>query len=155
MTEKFMKEAVELSKKHMENGDGGPFGCVIVKNKKIIGKGWNNVLKSRDPTAHAEMCAIRDACANLDTNQLEGCDIYSSCEPCPMCLGAIYWARPDRVFYANTREDAAALGFDDSFIYQEMKLPFEERKIPMIALDKSEAKKVFEIWKNKEGNTSY
>lgn len=151
----FMNEAVLLSKKHMELGQGGPFGCVIVKNGVIVGKGWNNVLASNDPTAHAEVTAIRDACKNLGTYQLNGCDVYTSCEPCPMCMGAIYWARPDRVFYANTRHDAANCGFDDSFIYEELSLSLAERKIPMIALDNTEALAVLLQWDAKETKEKY
>ncbi|HNL82672.1 MAG TPA: nucleoside deaminase, partial [Chitinophagaceae bacterium] len=113
----FMKEAIKLSENGMKNNDGGPFGCVIVKDGKIIGRGWNKVTGTNDPTAHAEVTAIRDACKNLGTFQLDGCEIYTSCEPCPMCMGAIYWARPSKVFYANTRQDAANIGFDDSMIY--------------------------------------
>lgn len=151
----FMNEAVLLSKKHMELGEGGPFGCIIVKNGVIVGKGWNNVLASNDPTGHAEVNAIRDACKNLGDYQLAGCDVYTSCEPCPMCMGAIYWARPDRVFYANTRQDAADCGFDDSFIYEELNLSLEERKIPMIALDNAGALAVFRQWHDKEQKKEY
>ncbi|PZP49976.1 MAG: tRNA-specific adenosine deaminase [Pseudopedobacter saltans] len=153
--EKFMEIAVALSKEHMQNGEGGPFGCVIVKDGVIVGRGWNGVLSGNDPTAHAEVMAIRDACQTLGTFQLDGCDLYASCEPCPMCLGAIYWARPDRVFYANTKTDAAAIGFDDSFIYDEINLPMENRKIPMIAMDKTEALKVFQLWAEKDDKRRY
>lgn len=155
MIEQFMAEAIWLSKIHMEGGDGGPFGCVVVKDNKIIGKGWNNVIKSNDPTAHAEINAIKDACSNLGKNQLEGCTIYTSCEPCPMCLGAIYWARPDRVYFANTRTDAAAIGFDDSYIYKELNMAIEKRKIQMLPVPNKEALNVFEIWKNKEDKIIY
>ena len=123
--EKFMLEAIKLSRSGMENKEGGPFGCMIVKGDEIIGRGWNKVIVSNDPTAHAEVTAIRDACATLNSFQLEGCELYTSCEPCPMCMGAIYWARPDRVYYANTRYDAANIGFDDSMIYQELTIPLE------------------------------
>ena len=112
--EKFMKEAIELSLSGCTSNEGGPFGCVIVKDDKIVGRGNNKVLGNNDPTAHAEIVAIRDACKNLNSFQLEGCEIYASCEPCPMCLGAIYWARPKVVYYANNRQDAANIGFDDS-----------------------------------------
>src|SRR5882757_3960510 len=116
----FLERAITLSKEGMESGKGGPFGCVIVKDNEIVGEGNNKVTSSNDPTAHAEVVAIRDACEKLNTYQLDGCDIYTSCEPCPMCLGAIYWARPRRVIYANTREEAAAIEFDDDFIYNEI-----------------------------------
>jgi len=152
---KFLQDAVDLSREHMQNGDGGPFGCVIVKDGKVVGRGWNGVLSGNDPTAHAEVMAIRDACKNLGTFQLTGCDLYTSCEPCPMCLGAIYWARPDRVFYANNKTDAANIGFDDSFIYEELALPMEKRKIPMIQMDKSEALKVFQLWAEKADKQRY
>ncbi|RYG44269.1 MAG: nucleoside deaminase, partial [Chitinophagaceae bacterium] len=115
----------------------------------------NQVLAGNDPTAHAEVTAIRDACSNLGTYQLTGCDIYTSCEPCPMCMGAIYWSRADRVYYANTRHDAAATGFDDSFIYDELALPLEQRRIPMIALDKATAIEVFDLWLEKEDRERY
>jgi len=153
--QKFMDEAVRLSKRCMETGQGGPFGCIVVKDGEIVGRGWNKVLADHDPTAHAEVIAIRDACANLGTYQLNGCDIYTSCEPCPMCMGAIYWSRPDRVYYANTRHDAAATGFDDSFIYDELALQLEQRRIPMIALDKSAAIAVFDLWLKKEDRERY
>ena len=155
MEEKFMDEAVRVSRKHMESGEGGPFGCVIVKDGQIVGIGWNNVLSSGDPTAHAEVCAIRDACRNLNTHQLTGCELYTSCEPCPMCLGAIYWARPDTVYYANTREDAAAIGFDDAFIYEEINQEIGKRKIAMLPMDKSKALAVFKMWCKKEDKISY
>jgi guanine deaminase len=154
-TQKFMDEAVLLSKRYMEQGSGGPFGCVIVKDGTIVGRGWNNVLAGNDPTAHAEVMAIRDACRTLGTYQLTGCDIYSSCEPCPMCMGAIYWARPDHVYYANTRHDAADTGFDDSFIYDELVLPLEQRRIPMIAMDKTNALEAFRLWLEKEEREQY
>ncbi|HEY0298845.1 MAG TPA: nucleoside deaminase [Arachidicoccus sp.] len=152
---KFMREAIELSRTHMEAGEGGPFGCVIVKDGMVVGRGWNSVLKGCDPTAHAEVMAIRDACKHLNTFQLTGCDVYTSCEPCPMCLGALYWARPDRIFYANNKADAANIGFDDSFIYDEMQQPMEQRKIPMIAMDNAEALKVFKLWEDKKDKTNY
>src|SRR5690606_1175477 len=125
----FMQEAIRLSQLYMQKGHGGPFGCVVVKEGKIVGKGWNSVLSLNDPTAHAEVMAIRDACKQLNTYQLTDCELYTSCEPCPMCLGAIYWSRPAKVFYANTREDAALCGFDGSFIYEELVLPIEQRSI--------------------------
>ena len=133
----------------------GPFGAVVVKNGEIVGRGFNQVTSSNDPTAHAEVVAIRDACNNLGTFQLEDCEIYTSCEPCPMCLGAIYWARPRKVYYANTREDAAEIGFDDAFIYQEIPLPLHQRKIEMIPLGREEAQKAFQFWKDKSDKTEY
>jgi tRNA(Arg) A34 adenosine deaminase TadA len=153
--EKFMQEAIALSRKGMEGGEGGPFGCVIVKDDEIIGRGNNKVLATNDPTAHAEVVAIRDACKNLNTFQLEGCEIYTSCEPCPMCLGAIYWARPQKIYFANNREDAAAIGFDDSMIYNEIQTPLTDRKIPIASLGREQAIKVFEAWKAKEDKTAY
>lgn len=155
MEEKFMDEAVRLSRTYMERGQGGPFGCVIVKDGQVVGRGWNDVLHSGDPTAHAEVNAIRDACKNLDTHQLEGCELYASCEPCPMCLGAIYWARPDKVYFANTREDAAAIGFDDAFIYEEISRDPAQRKISMVALDNTKAMEVFRLWTEKKDKVTY
>jgi len=151
----FMKMAIELSLSGMESGKGGPFGCVIVKDGKVIGLGSNAVLENNDPTAHAEIVAIRDACKNLGDFQLEGCEIYTSCEPCPMCLGAIYWARPDKVFYANTKKDALEAGFDDHFIYQELELPLESRRIPFVQMMQEEAIQVFKKWTLKENKTLY
>src|SRR5690606_10055365 len=145
---KFMQLAIDLSQEGMNAGKGGPFGCVIVKDGVVVGKGCNSVSSTNDPTAHAEIVAIKDACKNLGTFQLTGCDIYTSCEPCPMCLGAIYWARPDRVFYANDKKDAAAAGFDDDFIYQELTIPPENRKIPMEQLPVEEARQVFREWED-------
>lgn len=153
--EKFMQEAVALSRKGMEDGEGGPFGCVIVKGDEIIGRGNNQVTSLNDPTAHAEVMAIRDACRNLGAYQLEDCEVYTSCEPCPMCLGAIYWARPKKIYYANQREDAAAIGFDDSMIYEEITKPLNERKIPIVAVGRDEAITVFEEWKAKGDKTLY
>lgn len=151
----YMRLAIELAKKGMEAGNGGPFGCVIVKDGKIIGQGSNMVLKTNDPTAHAEVVAIRDACRQLGDFQLQGCEVYTSCEPCPMCLGAIFWARPSKVYYACTKEDAAEAGFDDDFIYQEIKVNPAERKIPMYSLLREESIKAFEIWKEKGDKTLY
>jgi tRNA(Arg) A34 adenosine deaminase TadA len=144
----FMYLAIEESRAGMLAGDGGPFGCIIVKGDEIIGRGHNRVLYSNDPTAHAEIVAIRDACANLANYQLHGCEVYCSCEPCPMCFGALYWARPDRIFYANTKNDAAAIGFDDHFIYEQLDIEdYAKRKIPLIKIDLPEAISVFEAWK--------
>ncbi|MDB5228369.1 MAG: tRNA-specific adenosine deaminase [Bacteroidota bacterium] len=151
----FMKRAVELSILAMQSGKGGPFGCVIVKDGKIVGEGHNQVTSTNDPTAHAEVVAIRNACANLDTFQLDGCEVYTSCEPCPMCLGALYWARPSKIYYANTREDAAEIGFDDSMIYEEITVQLCDRKIPMIPFGRSEAIIAFNEWKNKIDKVDY
>lgn len=153
--EKYLQRAIELSLHGMENGHGGPFGCVIVLNDEIVGEGFNTVTSSNDPTAHAEVVAIRNACEKLGTHQLENCVVYTSCEPCPMCLGAIYWARPARVVYANTREDAAAVGFDDNFIYEEINAPMNERKIPFEHEEHAFAKEVFQQWKDWEGKKEY
>ena len=150
-----MKEAIALSQNGVRNNEGGPFGCIIVKNDKIIGRGNNRVTSANDPTAHAEVVAIRDACKNLGTFQLEDCEVYSSCEPCPMCLGAIYWARPKLVYYANSREDAANIGFDDSMIYEELGIELDKRKIPIINLGREEALKVFKEWQNKSNRIKY
>ncbi|HQV60472.1 MAG TPA: nucleoside deaminase [Chitinophagaceae bacterium] len=152
---KFLERAIEISRQGMKSGQGGPFGCVIVLGDEIIGEGCNQVTSSNDPTAHAEVVAIRQACNKLGTYQLTDCDIYTSCEPCPMCLGAIYWARPKRVIYANTREEAAAIEFDDDFIYGEIIAKMEDRKIPFLHLPHPMAKEVFEAWKNWEGKIKY
>lgn len=151
----FLERAIALSKKGMESGHGGPFGCVIVSGNEIIGEGSNCVTSSNDPTAHAEVVAIRAACAKLGTYQLTGCEVFTSCEPCPMCLGAIYWARPDRVVYANTRQEAAAIEFDDDFIYSEINTSLDQRKIPFIHMPHEEAARVFELWKQWEGKQKY
>jgi len=153
--EKFMMEAIALSKKGIENNEGGPFGCIVVKDDVIIGRGNNKVLDNNDPTAHAEVIAIRDACKTLGTFQLEDCEIYTSCEPCPMCLGAIYWARPKVVYYANTRDDAAFIGFDDSLIYKEMRAELEDRRIPMANLCRQDAFEVFQDWVKTNDKTVY
>lgn len=153
--EKFMNEAVLLSERGIKDNDGGPFGCVIVKEDTIIGRGHNKVTSTNDPTAHAEIVAIRDACNFLGTFSLDGCEIYTSCEPCPMCLGAIYWARPKIIYFANTREDAAEAGFDDSMIYEEINQDLKNRKIPMIHLHNTEAKKIFLKWEDKKGKITY
>jgi len=153
--EKFMLEAIALSQQGIDNNHGGPFGCVIVKGDTIVGRGNNKVTSTNDPTAHAEVVAIRDACKNLNTFQLEDCEVYTSCEPCPMCLGAIYWARPKIIYYANNRRDAADIGFDDSMIYDEMAADIGSRKIPILSLGREEALKVFTAWKNKEDKTVY
>ena len=151
----YMQEAVTAALKGMQNNEGGPFGCVIVKDGKIIGKGNNKVTSTNDPTAHAEVTAIRDACKNLGSFQLEGCTIYTSCEPCPMCLGAIYWARPEKVYYGSTKTDAAHIGFDDDFIYEELKLPYADRSIPFEQLAPEVAIIPFQEWAVKEDKTEY
>lgn len=150
-----MHEAIRLSLQMMRCGKGGPFGAVIVRKGKIIGRGCNQVTSSNDPTAHAEIVAIRAACRRLKRFQLEDCDLYTSCEPCPMCLAAIYWARVRRVFYANTRKDAARIAFDDDFIYREVALPIRKRKLEMKQLLRAEALEAFVEWKNKADKILY
>lgn len=144
--EDFMREAIRISIENVEQAKGGPFGAVIVKEGKIIARGANEVTATNDPTAHAEVVAIRNACKELNSFQLTGCEIYCSCEPCPMCLGAIYWARPAKIYYANTKADAAAIGFDDAFIYEELSRDMADRKLPTIQLLRSEALVAFEKW---------
>lgn len=151
----FMRRALALARKKMEAGAGGPFGAVIVKHSQIIAEGWNQVTSTNDPTAHAEIVAIRSACAALGTFQLSGCRIYASCEPCPMCLGAIYWARLDRIYFANTRADAARIGFDDALIYREIALPPEARRIPSTRLLAAEAIAAFRAWEADPGKIQY
>ncbi len=151
----FLKLAIDLSKHGMDTGCGGPFGAVIVKDGEIVGRGFNKVTSTNDPTAHAEVVAIRDACHYLNSFQLEGCTIYSSCEPCPMCLGAIYWARPDRLVYACTKEDAASIGFDDDFIYDEIKLDKSNRKIETVNMMREEGYKVMTSWQQNSSKTDY
>jgi len=155
MKEEYMREAIKLSIEKMQAGYGGPFGAVVVRNGEIIARGYNNVLFSNDPTAHAEVDAIRKACAALGTYQLLDCEIYTSCEPCPMCLGAIYWARPKAVYYGNTKQDAARIGFDDQFIYEELDKQFSERSIPMKPLLREEAWEAFKIWTEKTDRKDY
>ncbi len=155
MPNEFMQRAIELAIENVRAGRGGPFGAVVVKGGTIIAEGANSVTTTNDPTAHAEMTAIRAACRALADFQLAGCDIYTSCEPCPMCLGAIYWARPARVFYACTAGDAAAAGFDDSFIYQQLWLPPDQRKIPMSPLMREEALAAFHAWKEQSDKIPY
>src|SRR6059036_2301439 len=130
MNERFMREAIRISVEKMHEGLGGPFGAVVVKDDRVIARGWNQVTSTNDPTAHAEIVAIREACKKLGTFQLTDCEIYTTCEPCPMCLGAIYWTRPARVYFANTAEDAATIGFRDAFIYDEIRQPLTRRRIP-------------------------
>ena len=150
-----MRAAIRLSLSKMRAGFGGPFGAVVVRKGKIVGRGWNQVTSSNDPTAHAEVTAIRDACRRLKTFQLDGCELYTSCEPCPMCLSAIYWARFKKVYYANTRKDAARIQFDDDLIYREVAKPLAKRIIPMKQLLRPEALKVFVEWKNKTDKIRY
>ena len=151
----FMKEAIRLSMENAKNGKGGPFGTVIVKNGNIIASGVNKVTQSSDPTAHAEIVAIRSACETLGTFQLVGCEIYCSCEPCPMCLGAIYWARPDRIYFANTKEDAADINFDDNFIYNELDVSTSQRKLPTTQLLRDEAQMAFTQWRESTAKIEY
>jgi tRNA(Arg) A34 adenosine deaminase TadA len=151
----FMRRAIDLSRLHMEAGEGGPFGAVVVKDGEILGEGWNQVTSSHDPTAHAEVVAIRRACVKLGTFQLKGCEIYTSCEPCPMCLAAIYWARLDRIWYANGRADAAAIQFDDAWLYREVALPLEARSLPAFQLLRDEALPVFQSWDRKADKVPY
>lgn len=150
-----MNKAIELSKYGMDNNFGGPFGAIIVKNGEIVAEGFNRVTSSNDPTAHAEITAIRNACQKLGTFDLSGCEIYTSCEPCPMCLAAIYWARIEKIYYANTKNDAAKIDFDDDFIYEEFKKTRDNRTIPTEQVGRDEAIKVFEIWNNKNDKTEY
>ena len=152
--ENFMLRAIELSINSVKK-DGGPFGCVITKNGTIISEGSNRVTSSNDPTAHAEIVAIREACKKLNTFNLSGCDLYSSCEPCPMCLSAIYWSYIDNIFYANNRNDAKKINFDDSLIYSEIKKEFKDRKIPMKQMMRDKAIEAFEIWDKKTDKIEY
>ncbi len=155
MKQSFMREAIHISLQMMRRGKGGPFGAVVVRRGKIVGKGWNEVTSSNDPTAHAEVVAIRNACRRLKTFQLDDCELYTSCEPCPMCLSAMYWARLKKVYYANTRKDAAAIDFDDDFIYTEVARPIARRKLPMRQLLRKEALTAFVEWKNKPDKVAY
>lgn len=153
--QQFMDAAIQMARKGMEANAGGPFGCVIVKDDVIVGRGHNSVTATNDPTAHAEVVAIRDACKNLSDFQLEGCEVYTTCEPCPMCMGAIYWSRPSAVYFAASREDAARAGFDDSMIYDELTCPLDQRKISMTRLDNSAALALFTDWQQKPDKTAY
>ena len=150
-----MREAVRLSLVQMRAGKGGPFGAVVVRKGKIVGRGFNLVTSTNDPTAHAEIVAIRDACKRLKTFQLDDCELYTSCEPCPMCLSAIYWARFKRVYYANTRKDAAKILFDDDFLYREVGLPIAKRSLPMKQFLRSEAMLAFKEWEAKADKIRY
>ncbi len=151
----FLKTSIELSRQHMEAGHGGPFGAVIVHENRIIAEGWNQVTSINDPTAHAEVMAIRSAASRLSRFSLEGCTLYTSCEPCPMCLAAAYWARLDRLVYAASREDAAAIGFDDALIYHELALPISQRRLPMHQMLRDEAAQVFAAWHAKVDKIPY
>ena len=151
----FLQQAIDLAAEHMRALDGGPFGAVIVRENKIVARGWNKVTSSNDPTAHAEVTAIRAAAQALGSFVLGGCVLYTSCEPCPMCLGAAYWARVDRIVYAATRADAAGIGFDDEELYRELALPTTARKLPMQQLLHDEAVEVFEEWRRMPGKTMY
>ncbi len=153
--EDFMRRAIALSREHMEAGHGGPFGAVVVKDGKVIGEGWNQVTSANDPTAHAEVMAIREACRNLGTYDLSGAAIYASSEPCPMCLGAIYWARLECVYFANCRTDVDAISFDDARLYDEISAPPEKRSLHMFRLLGDEAIEVFEAWRAKPDKKTY
>ena len=150
-----MRAAIRLAREKMRRNDGGPFGAVVVRRGKIIGRGWNRVTSTNDPTAHAEIMAIREACRRLKTFRLDDCELYASCEPCPMCLAAIYWARIGKIFYANTRRDASAIGFDDDLIYREVARPVSRRKVPMKQLLRGEALEVFAEWERKPDKIRY
>lgn len=153
--EQFMRRAIELAREAVDENRGGPFGCVVVKDGEIIAEGCNQVTSTNDPTAHAEVVAVREACRNLNSFQLEGCSVYTSCEPCPMCLGAIYWARPARIFVAATRDDAAEAGFDDEYFYSEIEKPNEERRLKMESLLREESRQVFQHWVEKPDKIEY
>jgi tRNA(Arg) A34 adenosine deaminase TadA len=153
--DQFMREAIALAEAGMRSGRGGPFGCVVVRQGQIVARGSNRVTSTNDPTAHAEVTAIREACAALQTFQLADCELYTSCEPCPMCLAAIYWARIPTVYYGNTRADAAAIGFDDDFIYQQMPLQPGERSVTMKSLMRDEAQTAFREWAGKADKVPY
>ncbi|NBJ11538.1 nucleoside deaminase [Microvirga arsenatis] len=153
--QRYLARAVALSREHMEGGEGGPFGAVIVRDGTILAEGWNQVTSAKDPTAHAEVTAIRRACQAVGDFSLEGATLYTSCEPCPMCLASAYWARVSRIVYANTRQDAAEIGFDDSLIYDEISKPISERLIPMDHLPSLEAKAVFDAWADKDDKIAY
>ena len=150
-----MRMAIELAENNVIREQGGPFGAVIVKDGMVLARSANKVVPNNDPTAHAEVLAIRLACQELNTFDLSGCEIYTSCEPCPMCLGAIYWARIDKIHYANTKSDAAAVGFDDAFIYEELDKPMDKRKLPIVQLMRDEAMNAFKLWSEFEGRAEY
>jgi tRNA(Arg) A34 adenosine deaminase TadA len=151
----FMRRAIAIAQDGIDKNLGGPFGCVVVRNGEVVGEGCNKVTSTNDPTAHAEIVAIRDACRSLNSFQLQGCTVYTSCEPCPMCLGAIYWARPDAIYFAATRDDAAEAGFDDELFYSEMEKPNAERQLPLQSLLREESQRVFQNWIAKPDKTEY
>lgn len=155
MKKSFMREAIRISLQKMRSNDGGPFGAVVVSKNQIVGRGWNRVTSANDPTAHAEIVAIRDACRRLKTFHLDDCDLYTSCEPCPMCLSAVYWARIRNVYYGNTCKDAARIAFDDDFIYREVALPIRKRKVAMKQLLRKEALAAFVEWERKPDKVPY
>src|SRR5580765_8254588 len=155
MKKAFMREAIRRSIQMMRRNKGGPFGAIVVKGNRIVGRGCNEVTSSNDPTAHAEIVAIRDACRRLKSFQLDECDLYTSCEPCPMCLSAIYWARIRSVFYGNTRKDAARIAFDDDFIYREVALPIRKRQLVMTQVLRDEALAAFIEWEKKTDKILY
>jgi guanine deaminase len=155
MENPFMVRAIQLSIDNVLSGDGGPFGAVIVKNDSIVAEGANRVTATNDPTAHAEVVAIRAACIKLGVFELTGCEIYTSCEPCPMCLGAIYWARLRRIYYGNVASDAAEAGFDDSFIYRELSQPLSQRSIPTVQMMREQAQAAFRAWRDKPNKIPY
>lgn len=155
MQNHFMQRAIQLAIENVRAQRGGPFGAVVVRNGAILAEGTNLVTSALDPTAHAEVTAIRAACRALQSFQLTGCEIYTTCEPCPMCLGAIYWARAGRVYYAGTREDAAAAGFDDAFIYDQLSVPPGARSIEMLPLMRAEAQAAFDVWRTQAGRVAY
>ena len=155
MNEQFMREAIRISIEKMRDGLGGPFGAVVVKENRINARGWNQVTSANDPTAHAEIVALREACRQLGDFRLPGCELYSSCEPCPMCLGAIYWARVDRLFFAATRQDAAEAGFDDEWLYREIPLPVAQRRLPTRQLLREASLDAFDQWKAKPDRIPY
>jgi tRNA(Arg) A34 adenosine deaminase TadA len=151
----FMQEAVKCSHYAIDNKIGGPFGCVIVRDNQIIARAWNTVTTTNDPTAHAEVNCIRKACQELNDFKLDGCSLYTSCEPCPMCLAAIYWARIEKIYFGNSRIDAANIDFDDNFLYEEIKTPNEERKIPIVQIGREDAIKAFEKWGRSQDKVEY
>ncbi|MXV53116.1 nucleoside deaminase [Pedobacter sp. HMF7647] len=153
--QEFMRMAIRLSEENVQKGLGGPFGAVIVKDGEVVAQSANTVVPTNDPTAHAEVAVIRLACQKLNTYNLSGCVIYTSCEPCPMCLGAIYWAHLDTIYYANTKKDAASIAFDDHFIYEELERPMDERKLPFVQLLRDEAQKAFKLWEDSDLKIEY
>ncbi len=155
MPNPFMQKAIELSIENVRSGRGGPFAALVVKGGSVLAEGTNRVTSTNDPTAHAEIVAIREACRKLGDFQLTACEIYTSCEPCPMCLGAIYWARPSKVYFGGTAQDAAAHGFDDSFIFEQLQVPAAKRKIPMLQIMRVEALEAFRAWQKKTNRIEY